>query len=291
MDAALAVISSAVSCFFLVRYIIEEFLPSYRSARMSVDVHCDSLLLRILLPTCSYLGEYISRLFDEESLLRTTRKIVSAGLKDVLNSSEFIAFEIILAVLFAILMSEFGWVYLPFGAVAGSLYAEIWIHMRASKRRKSITYDLPHVLDMLTLSVEAGLDFAQALSRIESKMKQCDMKQILTGLDKSLKMGMSRKNALNAAANESGLPQMMYIASLIAQADKFGTGIGPMLRASSKKLRFERFSRAERSGMKAAQMMILPTVIFIMPATFIIIFGPLFVRFMTGGFASLLSGF
>ena len=154
-------------------------------------------------------------------------------------------------------------------------------------RSGAIERALPGVLDWLALSVEAGEGFAQALARIAAQLAPGPLCDELACLDAGIRMGATRRDALAAMARRAQVPAISSLAALLIQADLLGTGIGPVLRVSAERLRLERFARAERAGVVAAQKALVPLVFCIMPATFVVVFGPLVVRVATGGIAAL----
>lgn len=222
---------------------------------------------------------------------KINRLIVAGGLEDVLSSNLFFSIRvgmlILGGVLSPIIFTSNRCVSAMVGAVAGCLYTMIWLKSRVKLRKEKIELALPGALDWLVLSVEAGLDFAQALSRIAKKLKAGPLKDEFLKLDSSLRMGITRKEALTALSDRAGVPSITTFASLLIQADLLGASIGPVLRSSSQKLRGERLARAEKKGVAAAQKALLPLALFIMPTTFIVIFGPLIVRLFNGGFSQM----
>jgi len=103
----------------------------------------------------------------------------------------------------------------------------------------------------------------------------------------ALKLGSSRAEALRRMGARVGVPFLRSLAATLVQADRLGASIGPVLRAHAERARDERLARAERAGMYAAQKALVPLVFCIMPVTFIVIFGPLVARFLTGGLNAL----
>ena len=165
------------------------------------------------------------------------------------------------------------------GAAAPSAFA------RASSRRRMLAIEvaLPGALDWLALSVEAGEGFSQALVRVAGGLKPGPLKDEMQRLCAEMRMGVPRAAALSGMACRSGSADLSAVVSLLVQADALGTGVGPVLRVFSRRLRARRLSRAERSGAAAAQKALLPLALCIMPATFVVVFGPLVARFASGG--------
>jgi tight adherence protein C len=173
------------------------------------------------------------------------------------------------------------------GAAAAWVATGFALHSRARERREAIERGLPFALDMLTLCVAAGLDFNAALARVVTRARRGPLAAELARLDGMLRMGTPRREAFVQCSRHTPSRALSALLALLAQADRLGTGIGPTLRASAARLRAARFARAERRGAAAAQMLLLPLIFCIMPATFIVVFGPLAIRVAEGGVAAL----
>lgn len=233
---------------------------------------------------------FLKRLQNREQM---QKKLEAAGLANRLNPELIFTVKILAALTgalaFLILFDSPLVIRALSGLISGWFYIIWWTTVRIKRRRLSIELALPGALDWLALSVEAGLDFSQALSRITHRMSNGALKDELLTFDAAVKMGTPRREALTDLAKRAQVPTLSSFIALLIQADSLGSSIGPVLRSFSTRLRSERFTRAERKGVTASQKALLPVVIFIMPATFIVIFGPIFVRLATGGFNALLN--
>lgn len=213
---------------------------------------------------------------------------VLAGYEDRLDPERLIARGIIASILCTIFYIWWGGA-VSLGSVGAGLTmglalvaAKLMLKVRA--RKAEIERALPTTMDMLTLSVEAGLDFGQAISRIASATKANALTRELERLIAELKLGVSRADALARLARRIRVPALKALASTLIQADRFGAPIGPTLRAHAERVRGERMMRAEKAGAMAAQKALIPLIVCIMPVTFIVVFGPLVARYLTGGF-------
>lgn len=175
------------------------------------------------------------------------------------------------------------------GAVLGALAWPMQLKARVRRRRQAIERTLPNVLDWLALSVEAGEGFSQALDRIAGRFPAGPLRDELKRLLAEMRTGVPRRVALSSLARRAGVPSLSSLAALLIQADVLGTGIGPVLRSVSGRLRVARFARAERQGVVAAQTALFPLIFCIMPATFIVVFGPFFIRLLVWGPQALLG--
>lgn len=145
------------------------------------------------------------------------------------------------------------------------------------KRQKEIVNSLPDVLDLLTVSVEAGLSFDGALSRLISKMEghlSREFKRVLN----EMKMGKNRRESLRDLSLRCGVPDLTSFVGSIIQAEELGVGITNVLRIQSKQMRIKRRQRAQEKAMKAPVKMLFPLIIFIFPTIFTVLLGPAAIR-------------
>jgi tight adherence protein C len=141
---------------------------------------------------------------------------------------------------------------------------------------------LPFVLDLLTLSVEAGMDFISALQRNCKSRRLDPLNEELLRMTKEIQVGSSRKEALRNMANRVKQPDLKAVAFALIQADELGVSIGAILRIQSEQLRSRRFDRAEKLASEAPVKMLGPLMLCIFPAVFIILLGPVLTQAMKG---------
>ena len=169
------------------------------------------------------------------------------------------------------------------GALLGAMYPLIWANDHVTKRHLAITRALPFNLDLLTLSVEAGLDFTAALDTVVRRGKGGPLRDELSMVLKQLKMGKTREEALKAMIARVDLPALTQFVTALIQADKMGTSLGKVLRIQSTQLRIERTQRAEKLANEAPVKMLFPLIACIFPTVFMILFGPIVFAFMFNG--------
>jgi len=225
---------------------------------------------------------------------RIARRITHAGGLDGLNPDEFLAAQQISLVFF----TGFGLLLLDFmnGSMGmdvamwhtvwftllGWFFPPIWLNDQVKKRHFAMTRELPYNLDLLTLSVEAGLDFQAAVDTVTKKGRQGPLTREFSTMLKELRMGKTRQEALRDMADRAGLaPLSRFIAALI-QADRMGTSLGKVLRIQSTQLRIERTQRAEKLANEAPVKMIFPLVACIFPTVFIVLFSPIVFQLIYG---------
>ncbi len=168
------------------------------------------------------------------------------------------------------------------GALFGMMYPKMWVSDQVKKRHLLISRALPYNLDLLTLSVEAGLDFTAALAKVVEKGKSGPLKDELSLVLKQLKMGKTREEALKAMIARVDLPPLTTFVTALIQADKMGTSLGKVLRIQSTQMRIDRTQRAEKLAGEAPVKMLFPLIACIFPTVFMVLFGPIVFAFMFG---------
>jgi tight adherence protein C len=153
---------------------------------------------------------------------------------------------------------------------------EMVLDFLRSNRKKQITLALPDCLDLLVVSVEAGLGLDQAMRKVADEMRGAfrvlsDEIQLST---LHLQMGMVRATVLQELGSRTGVEDLRTLATLLIQADKFGSGVAQALRVQSDSMRIKRQQIAEEKAAKTAVKLIFPLVIFIFPGVFVVLVGP-----------------
>lgn len=166
-----------------------------------------------------------------------------------------------------------------FGSVLSLLVPNYYIKARVSGRQQKIREQLPEVLDLLSVCIEAGLSFDSALLKISEKMKGPFVDELLI-LHREIQMGRPRKDALHNMGECSNIPELKTFTSSMAQADQLGIPINNVLRVQAAQLRMTRKQQAQEKGMKAPVKMMIPMVVFIFPVIFIILLGPTILQLM-----------
>ncbi|HLL54328.1 MAG TPA: type II secretion system F family protein [Myxococcaceae bacterium] len=168
-------------------------------------------------------------------------------------------------------------------AALGAYYPLIWLNDQVKKRHLQISRALPYNLDLLTLSVEAGLDFTAALAKVVEKGKAGPLKEEFQLVLKQLKMGKTREEALKAMIVRVDLAPLSTFVTALIQADKMGTSLGKVLRIQSTQMRIDRTQRAEKLANEAPVKMLFPLIACIFPTVFMILFGPIVFALLYGG--------
>ena len=255
------------------------------------------LLYRALLPFVGNFDSVVSRPVFARQVENADAMLVSAGFEGLLTGREFVALKFLVPIVLApvaalaffgllpyALGTPRGGFALPYALLLafGFLQPVMWLRGTLKRRHLSIQKALPFVLDILTLSVEAGMDFISALQR-NCKIRRLDpLNEELLRMTKEIQVGSSRKEALRNMAERVKQPDLKSVASALIQADELGVSIGSIMRIQSEQLRSRRFDRAEKLAAEAPVKMLGPLMLCIFPAVFIILLGPIIGQAMKG---------
>lgn len=248
------------------------------------------LLYRALLPFAGNFDTLVSRAYFANQIEAADRMLVSAGFEGLLSGRELIALKFLvplvfgpLFLLFAVLLGTTP-IFFVFGLALGYVQPLMWLRGERKKRHLSIQKSIPFVLDILTLSVEAGMDFISALQRNCASRRLDPLNEELLRMTKEIQVGLSRREALRNMAERVGQPDLKAVAFALIQADELGVSIGSILRIQSEQLRSRRFDRAEKLAAEAPVKMLGPLMLCIFPAVFIILLGPVLSQALKGMF-------
>jgi tight adherence protein C len=246
----------------------------------------DPLLERLNDRYAGRLARFAGRLDPRATEDRIGFKLVSAGLARTVSPVGFLASKVVLGavgiglgvVLGAITGSPLRALLL--GAAGGALGffgPDVVVTSRTRKRREEMRRELPDSLDVLAVSVEAGLGFDAALARLGEYLEGPLVEEFLLVLAE-LRVGESRSNALRKMGDRVDIPELTAVVSSLIQAEQLGSPLGRMLRIQAQESRNRRQVAAEEKAMKAPVKMLIPTAIFIFPAMFVVILGPAFLK-------------
>ena len=170
----------------------------------------------------------------------------------------------------ALFMKVFG------GFAIGYFVPNIALSFAASKRKEKIFLGLPDALDLMVVCVEAGLGMDQALRKVAEEMLKShkEVGEEFGIANQQLQFGSTRAEVLHALGFRSGVDDLKQLASILIQADKFGSSVATALRVQSDSMRTKRRQIAEEKAAKTAVKMIFPLVIFIFPGIFVVLVGP-----------------
>src|SRR5262245_29106837 len=245
---------------------------------------------RVLVPLTRAILAQIGKYGPKQSAERLKVNLQQAGnpgnLTPVMFSGIRIALFVLLLLIFAVVTFGQGMpatkalMYTAVGGGLGYLLPGIWLGQQIKKRKHNIVKALPDALDLLTISVEAGLAFDLALMRVADKWDNelsKEFKRVLT----DTRLGRASRDALKDMAQRTGVDDVQTFIAAIIQAQTLGVSIGKILRIQSDQMRIRRRQRAEEAAHKAPIKMLIPMAFLIFPALFIVILGPAVPKLMT----------
>ena len=163
------------------------------------------------------------------------------------------------------------------GVACALLLPKYFLIMKIKTRQQNMQTQLPEVMDILSVSIEAGLSFDAALIKIAEKMKG-ELINELVILHREIQMGRPRREAFKNLGESSNIPELKNFASAISQAEQLGIPVKNILKIQASQLRTSRRQRAQEKGMKAPIKIMIPMIIFIFPVIFIILLGPTVIK-------------
>ena len=260
---------------------------------MPEDELSTSFKERIIKPVLEGMGKAVLRLAPKEMIAGMESKIIMAGKPynwGVKNWLGIQAFMILgLPVLILLLYIQFRMdvsdlILIIFAsALIGLLFPNMLLNTKIRKRQSEISKSLPDIMDLLTVSVEAGLTFDSALSKVVEKMPGPLAREFETVLQE-IKVGKTKKEALYQMSDRIGIQDLRSFVGAVVQADQLGVSLGRVLRLQSEQIRQNRKQRISEKAMKAPIKMLIPMVVFIFPVIFIVLLGPVVIN-LIGMFA------
>ncbi len=234
---------------------------------------------RTLKPIVNWLSSKTSRFYPANTVRGLEVKLKKAGMET--TSVEFFlgvkAFAAIVAAVFAGLiaaaMEQSTFLAIPIGLVVGFMLPDLYLGNKAGSRGSLILKSLADALDLLTISVEAGLAFDAGVMKVTEKLKG-PLSEEFKRASSDMRLGKSRSEALRAIVERTDVKELASFISAVIQADQLGVSMSKVLRIQSEQLRIERRQRAEERAAKAPVMIMLPTVGCIFPSLFIVILAP-----------------
>lgn len=171
---------------------------------------------------------------------------------------------------------------LSFGGILGYLLPTLWLRMKIKANQRFLNHGLADALDLMVVCIEAGLTVDGAMQRVgqELGLVHPALSRELGITHMETRVGLARGEALRNLGQRTGNPALHSLAAMLIQADRFGTSIGSALRIHAETLRQNRHYAAEEMAAKASVKMTFPLVLFVFPATFIVLAGPTVVKIM-----------
>ena len=252
-----------------------------------------SFLSRVLLPSFGTLGKLAQRMTPLGLRKRLAQKLVLAGSPAGWDAEKVAAFKIVglasgIALGFMIGAGSGGAKMMAMMLLIGGIgyfAPDAVLSGRAQRRQEAIQKALPDTMDLLTISVEAGLGFDAALAQVVRNVEG-PLSQEIARMLHELQLGVSRADAFRKLADRTDVDELRAFVVSMIQANKFGVGVANVLRAQAKELRMKRKQRAEQKAMQTPVKILFPLIFCVMPSLFVVVIGPGAIRIFHSFFGS-----
>ena len=264
-------------------------LEGYEVANVREQELLKPMRERTVAPVVDTLSGLGNRFTPEGYKEKTRLRFMAAGYRDQDTVDRFFALRVVLIALVPVVW----WFIYGFAGMSGMtglasallmsvvfvLGPDAMINRRVEERQNAIRRALPDVLDLLVISVEAGLGFEQALDRTVAAVPGPLTEEFARMLGE-VRAGSSRANAMRAMERRCDVPELRSFVLAILQADTFGVSIGRVLRAQADEMRIKRRQLAQERAQKAPVKMLIPMVFCVFPALFVVVIGPAIISMM-----------
>jgi tight adherence protein C len=244
---------------------------------------------RVLLPALRALLATMGRYGPRQSAERLRVNLQLAGNPGNITPAMFMGLRLLLSLIlgallvvptFQLLPMTQAILYTAVGFILGYLLPGLWLRRQISGRKRTIRRAMPDALDLLCISVEAGLAFDLALQRVTQKWDDALSREFQRVLS-DMRLGRTRREALKDLAQRTGVEDVQTFTAAVIQADQLGVSMANILRLQSDQMRIRRRQRAEALAQQAPIKMLFPMVFLIFPALFVVILGPAVPRLMS----------
>jgi tight adherence protein C len=249
----------------------------------------ESVFSQLIKPVFQDFKRSFRKKMPGEKTAKIEEKLQLAGNPWRMSPVDFRLLQVGLLILLPLIFGAYGallnggaglvFIFVIAGIVAGLGLPRLYLKQKTKVRNRLALRELPDILDLLTVSLEAGLGFDSAVSKVVSKKKGVIADEFHRCLEE-IRLGKTRREALSAIRDRLDVDEVKSFISSILQAEKLGVGMVQVLRVQSSEVREQRKQRAEEEAMKAPIKMLFPLVLFIFPSLFIVLLGPAIIQFI-----------
>jgi tight adherence protein C len=247
---------------------------------------------RVALPLIRSIAALLSRLAPQRNIENVKHQLELAGNPLNWSAADFLGVRGLAAIVTFVVVLIFTLVlrtpspqnvlFLGAGIVLGFYLPVFWLNSKIRTRQHDIQKALPDALDLLTISVEAGLGFDAAMAKVTEKADN-ELGRAFGRVNAEIRLGKLRREALRDMANRCDVPDMTNFIAAVIQADQLGVSLAKVLRIQSEQMRVKRRQRAEELANQAPVKMVIPLVFLVFPSILIVLLGPAVLQFTTGG--------
>ncbi|HLM95816.1 MAG TPA: type II secretion system F family protein [Acidimicrobiales bacterium] len=242
------------------------------------------LINRVFGPTVRGLRHSLSRLYPSSDIDRVHADLLKAGLTGSVRAEEFVAIQVgsvmmgfaigLISLISGIVTVKMGLGMLLLLPILGGLAPSWWLRHRIKGRREQVTNDLPDLLDLMTISVAAGLGLEQAMQVSCARFESPVCHELRLTL-REMELGLSRHDALENMKLRTDIDDLVTFAVVLSQADALGLPIGRVLQAQADEMRDKRRQRAREKAAKVPVKILFPLALCFLPAILIVVLGPI----------------
>ncbi|CAG0994257.1 hypothetical protein ANRL3_03002 [Anaerolineae bacterium] len=246
---------------------------------------------RVLLPVLRGMATFISRFAPQRNINEMKHKLDLGGNPNNWSAADFLGVRGLSAIITAVFFTLLAFLmsapdlqkalFLGIGVILGFYLPNFWLNFKIGARKHEILRALPDALDLLTISVEAGLGFDAAMSKVTEKSDN-ELSRAFGRVISEIRLGKLRREALRDMANRADVQDLSNFIAAVLQADQLGVSIAKVLRIQSEQMRIRRRQRAEELAAQAPVKMMFPLAFLIFPSIFIVLLGPAVLLFMSG---------
>lgn len=243
---------------------------------------------RVILPLMEQIANFTTQFTPQETLNKTQRLINLAGNPSgitpsilwVMRFAAAIGLGFLLLLVFRITGQKSLFVILGGvgGAVFGFVMPAMWLQSKVTRRQDQIIKTLPDALDLMSICVEAGLGFDQAMSKVHEKWDENELALAFGRVIREIQLGKTRREALRNMADNIDVADITTFTGAIIQADQLGVSISKVLKIQADQMRIKRRQRAQEKAQQAPVKMMIPMVIFIFPTIWMVLLGPAIIQ-------------
>jgi tight adherence protein C len=244
---------------------------------------------RVIRPNMERIGAFMNTRVGRDRIVTIQNRLSLAGRPGNLTVNGFISLKMVAGIMTGVLfflLFSFANIEPPLISglpghillaaiigLGGYAFPDLWLRQKVGRRQKEILLSLPNALDLLTISVEAGLGFDAALVRVTEKYKNA-LSEEFTQVLNEVRLGRPRLEALDDMGRRVGVEELHSFIQALIQSEQLGVGIAKVLRIQSEEMRRKRRQRAEGEAAQASLKMLFPMILFIFPTIFIVLMGP-----------------
>lgn len=206
---------------------------------------------------------------------------VSLGKPSYPLPEDIVVMKLLIAILFILILFllKFGAISFLIGAL-GFILPDFYFRSKGKQRLKEVERGLPAAIDLLTLCVEAGIDFMSAVAKVVDNSKPSPLRDEFQEIIREMQLGSDRRESLLNFSKRCDIEEVNAFVSVVVQSESLGTSLVDVLRDYAVEMRTKRWQRAEKLALEAPTKMLFPMVVFIFPGVFILIFGPVALQIM-----------